>query len=88
MKVLSLAVMRIAMAHTVMYCATVTDKLARPRQGEGYILYIVIKKVYGDILSCKGEQSLMGSIYLTDLAPQRTILIECTPIVCIHCFSN
>ncbi len=66
---------------------SLSDKLARPRQGEGYILYIAIKKVYGDILSCKGEQSLMGSIYLADRAPQRTILIECTPMVCIHCFT-
>ncbi len=29
----------------------------------------------------------MGSIYSADLTPQRTILIECTPMVCIRCFS-
>ncbi len=30
----------------------------------------------------------MGSIYSTGLTPQRTILIECTPIVCIRCFKT
>ncbi len=44
--------------------------------------------MYGDILSCKGEQSLMGSIYSADLTPQRTILIECTPMVCIRRFNE
>ncbi len=30
----------------------------------------------------------MGSIYSADLAPQRTILIECTPMVCIRYFTD
>ncbi len=30
----------------------------------------------------------MGSIYSAGLTPQRTILIECTPIVCIRRFSK
>ncbi len=63
------------------------------RSKEKGIYFIVIKRCIGTSSRIEGKQSLIGSIYSADLTPQRTILIECTPIVCIrrfksYCISN
>ncbi len=52
------------------------------------IYFYCVKRFIDASSRIEGKQSLIGSIYSADLTPQRTILIECTPMVCISRFTG